>query len=102
MAYVFSDKLSALRRERGWSQRKVAGELGISQALLSHYENGLREPRLEFVSRICDYYGVSADYLLGRAETPDAERALKELAGVMDRMKALAQEAEGIMEEHAG
>jgi transcriptional regulator with XRE-family HTH domain len=34
--------------------------------LLSHYENGIREPRLEFVLKACDYYGVSADYILGR------------------------------------
>ena len=46
--------------------RKVAAALGISQALLSHYENGIREPGLGFVIKVCDYYHVSADYLLGR------------------------------------
>jgi len=55
-----------LRKERGVSQRAAAAELGISQALLSHYENGIREPGLEFVVRACDYYHVSADYILGR------------------------------------
>ena len=65
MATEFSKTLSLLRRERGISQRKAAGELGISQALLSHYENGIREPGLGFVRRACDYYHVSADYLLG-------------------------------------
>ncbi|MCD7761495.1 MAG: helix-turn-helix domain-containing protein [Clostridiales bacterium] len=62
----FSHTLSALRKERGISQRTAAEELGISQALLSHYENGIREPGLAFVIRACDYYRVSADYLLGR------------------------------------
>ena len=57
----FSRSLSLLRQERGLSQRQVAKELGISQALLSHYENGIREPGLPFVVRACDYYGVSAD-----------------------------------------
>jgi transcriptional regulator with XRE-family HTH domain len=51
--------------ETGFSQRRVAAELGISQALLSHYENGVREPKLPFVKKICGYYGVSADHLLG-------------------------------------
>ena len=64
----FSTTFSALRREAGLSQRQAAAELGISQALLSHYENGLREPRLEFVAKACAYYGVSADYMLGRSE----------------------------------
>ncbi|MCC8129531.1 MAG: helix-turn-helix transcriptional regulator [Clostridiales bacterium] len=62
----FSHTLSSLRKERGISQRTAAEELGISQALLSHYENGIREPGLAFVIRACDYYRVSADYLLGR------------------------------------
>lgn len=67
----FSRVLSLLRQEKGVSQRKAAGELGISQALLSHYENGIREPGLAFVVRACDYYHVSADYLLGRTLTRD-------------------------------
>lgn len=62
----FSRTLALLRQEKGISQRKAAEELGISQALLSHYENGVREPGLAFVKRACDYYRVSADYLLGR------------------------------------
>ena len=62
----FSRTLSLLRQERGVSQRVAAQDLGISQALLSHYENGIREPGLSFVVRACDYYGVSADFLLGR------------------------------------
>ena len=66
MATDFSRTLSMLRKEQGLSQRKVAAALGISQALLSHYENGIREPGLGFVIKVCDYYHVSADYLLGR------------------------------------
>ena len=70
----FSRVLSLLRQEKGVSQRLAAGELGISQALLSHYENGIREPGLNFVARACDYYHVSADYLLGRTDNPEVNR----------------------------
>ena len=66
----FSRVLALLRQEKGISQRKAAGELGISQALLSHYENGAREPGLEFVVKACNFYNVSADYLLGRTDIP--------------------------------
>lgn len=62
----FSRTLALLRQEKELSQRRVATDLGISQALLSHYENGVREPGLAFVKKACDYYHVSADYLLGR------------------------------------
>ena len=99
MAKKFSETMSALRRERGLSQRTAAADLHISQALLSHYENGAREPGLDFVCRACDYYGVSADYLLGR--TDDAaggkgEAALRELA---ESLRALAVRAEKSLEE---
>ena len=58
--------LTLLRKEQGFSQKKVAEDLGISQALLSHYEKGIRECGLNFVVKVADYYGVSCDYLLGR------------------------------------
>ena len=73
----FTRALAELRREKGVRQRQAARDLGVSQALLSHYENGVREPGLAFVVRACDYYGVSADYLLGRTEI----RAAPEAAG---------------------
>ena len=59
--------LTLLRKERGISQKQAAAELGISQALLSHYEKGIRECGLDFVVRTADFYGVSCDYLLGRS-----------------------------------
>ncbi len=67
----FSRTLSLLRQERGVSQRTAASDLGISQALLSHYENGIREPGLSFVVKACDYYHVSADFILGRTLSRD-------------------------------
>ena len=87
MSTVFSSALSQLRREHNLSQRQAAAELGISQALLSHYENGLREPRLDFVVRVCDYYGVSADYVLGRTDKTDAGEDIAELVARIDELK---------------
>lgn len=65
----FALKLSELRRERGISQKKAATDLGISQALLSHYEKGIRECGLDFVIRCSEYYSVTTDYLLGVSES---------------------------------
>ncbi len=59
--------VTLLRKERGLSQKQAALELGVSQALLSHYEKGIRECGLDFVVKIADYYNVSCDYLLGRS-----------------------------------
>ena len=74
----FSRTLSLLRQERGVSQRTAASDLGISQALLSHYENGIREPGLSFVVKACDYYHVSADFILGRTLSRDGSMLTSE------------------------
>ena len=66
-----SRTLSLLRQEQGISQRTAANALGISQALLSHYETGFREPGLTFVGKACEYYNVSADFMLGRTLSRD-------------------------------
>ena len=78
MVSDFPRTLCLLRQEKKISQRKAAGELGVSQALLSHYENGVREPGLSFLVRAADYYGVSADFLLGRTMARDGGAILAE------------------------
>lgn len=65
MMHNFGRLISLLRREKGLSQKDAAAELEISQALLSHYEKGIRECGLNFVVRAARFYGVSTDYLLG-------------------------------------
>lgn len=65
MAEAFPRTLSLLRKERGLSQKSAAAALHVSQALLSHYENGAREPSYDFLIRAAAYYHVSTDYLLG-------------------------------------
>ncbi|MCM1055410.1 MAG: helix-turn-helix domain-containing protein [Bacteroides sp.] len=66
--------LTLLRKEKGISQKQAAEELGVAQALLSHYEKGKRECGLEFLLKAAEYYNVSTDYLLGRS--PVANGAL--------------------------
>lgn len=65
----FAGKLTALRREKKCSQKDAAEALGISQALLSHYEKGIRECKTDFVVKAARFYGVTTDYLLGVSET---------------------------------
>ena len=90
MKSSFAKLLSQLRRESGFSQRQAASDLGVSQALLSHYENGAREPKLEFVVKVCSYYGVSADYILGRTD---------DRGGKAQRLAETVKDAIGRLEE---
>ena len=82
--------ITLLRKERGLSQKQAAMELGVSQALLSHYEKGIRECGLDFVIHIADYYSVSCDYLLGR--TPDRSGAMLKLEDLPDNQETQTEE----------
>ena len=92
----FSRSLARLRKEKKVSQRTAAGALGVSQALLSHYENGLREPGLEFLVNASRYYGCSVDCLLGiqpPAEAAGAPRGAGLAAEAADALHTFAGDA---------
>ncbi len=67
----FAHTITLLRKEKKLTQKEAAASLGISQALLSHYEKGIRECSLSFVAKAAEFYGVSCDYLLGRTAERD-------------------------------
>ena len=102
MDRTFPETLSALRRQKNISQRQAAADLNISQALLSHYENGAREPGLGFVCRACDYYGVTADYLLCRSDEHGSRSSADVAKRFFDQMRAIVDRAEMALEEFSG
>lgn len=59
----FSDRLKELRGEK--KQQEVSDEIGITNVSLLRYEKGERNPNIDILYKICKYYNVSADYLLG-------------------------------------
>ena len=97
----FPETLSALRREKNISQRQAAAELGISRALLSHYENGAREPGLNFVCRACDYYGVTADYMLCRSDDPMGEN-IGVAKAFLGQIRTVLDRAEVVLDQYNG
>ncbi len=62
------EKLKDLREEAGLMQKEVAQFLGITRGAYTNYELGTREPSLDMIVKLCDFYKVSADYLLGRED----------------------------------
>ena len=58
--------LKELRKEKGISQEDAAKDLGISLRAYQNYEYGQREPNIQMINKLADYYGVTTDYLLGR------------------------------------
>ena len=60
----FVKGLKEIRKERKFSQMKVAMDLNISREALSHYENDKREPSIELLNKMSAYFNVSIDYLI--------------------------------------
>ena len=60
--------LKQIRKERNLNQLKVAMDLNISREALSHYENGKREPSLDILNKLSEYFNVSIDYLINGEE----------------------------------
>ena len=56
--------LKIIRKEKNLNQQKVAIDLNISREVLSHYENGKREPSLDMLIKMSDYFNVSIDFLI--------------------------------------
>ena len=60
--------LKIIRKQRRFSQLKVALDLNISREALSHYENGKRSPDLEMLRKLSQYFNVSIDFLINGKE----------------------------------
>lgn len=67
-------RLKELRKKKGISQLRLATELNTTQNTISRYETGEREPGIDELIMIADYFNVSVDYLIGRTENPQMNR----------------------------
>jgi len=64
----FSERLRQLRTARDLSQMEFSKQIGISKSSVNMYERGEREPGLETLEQIADYFNVDLDYLLGKSD----------------------------------
>ena len=72
------NRIRELRKSRGWQQADLAEELAVSRQAVGRYETGDRDPDLETIDRICDIFGCTADYLLGRSNIPTPQISAEE------------------------
>lgn len=64
-------RLKEIRISKGISQLKLAMDLNTNQNTISRYETGEREPGINELIKIADYFNVSVDYLLERTNNPE-------------------------------
>ncbi|WP_083516103.1 helix-turn-helix domain-containing protein [Alicyclobacillus sendaiensis] len=67
---LFGQRLRHLRRESGVSQRELSAHLGVTERALRFYESSDREPTIDQLIALADFFNVSLDYLVGRTDDP--------------------------------
>lgn len=62
------EKLKELRLSRNLTLKQVSDAIGLTRNAISNYEANIREPSLSVLKSLCDFFDVSADYLIGRSD----------------------------------
>lgn len=74
------NRIRELRKARGWLQSDLAAQLHTTQQSIARYENGERGLDLDTIFSLCDIFGCTADYLLGRSQVRSFELSDDEAA----------------------
>jgi len=95
----FSSRLKKLREERNVSQKQVAESTGVSDVMISMYEQGKKKPSISKLEDLATYFGVTTDYLLGnKSSVNELETVFPEGVKVLRRAsKELTPEAKDQM-----
>lgn len=66
--------LKEIRKSKGIFQLKLAMGLNTNENTISRYETGEREPGINELIKITDYFNISIDYLLERTNNPNIQK----------------------------
>lgn len=64
-------KITKLRTQMGYTQKELARQANITEASLSRYENGLREPKINTLVRLSKALHCTVDFMVGNTEVVD-------------------------------
>ena len=81
---MFQIRLKELREKAGYSQQSFADAFGTKQSTVGGWESGAREPKLEVMQKLADFFDVSVDYLIGRDNTPKPRKEAEQKKEISD------------------
>jgi transcriptional regulator with XRE-family HTH domain len=61
-------KITALRKQKAWSQTDLAKKIDVSRAIIGRYERNEAAPSIDVAKRMADAFEVSLDYLVGEGQ----------------------------------
>lgn len=82
------NKLHALRKENGVTLEQLSDETDISISSLSRYETGERNPKINTIRTLAEYFGVSSDYLEGRYETEYTIKDASDIGNIIYELRS--------------
>ena len=65
---TFGKRLRELRTERKLSQQELAKIIGTNNSSICDWECGRTEPSIDYIVKLCDFFEIDADYLIGRKD----------------------------------
>lgn len=68
MELKFSERLNELMEDKNLSSFALSKIIGINDTTILRWRKGLINPTIDKLNMLCDYFGVTADYLLGRED----------------------------------
>lgn len=77
---IFCERLKLLRLDKNLTQEHLAKAIQSSKGAIANYENGNRQPGLETLVNLADFFHVSVDYLLGRTDVKTMRKTRKEIS----------------------
>lgn len=84
---IFAKRLKMLREEHGLSTRALGEIVGTSNATISRYETGKRDPDLVLVHNIAKYFNVTIEYLCGEDVNSDEESLINMFSKLSEESK---------------
>ena len=96
---ILADKIIALRKQHGWSQEELAGQLGVSRQAVSKWESTASIPDLERILKMSEIFQVSTDYLL-KEELEEIEVSAPTEAETDEDLRSVSlEEADNFIEQ---
>lgn len=98
---LLPERLRELRKSFGYTQQQVADDLQISRKLLSNYELGIREPNIDMLQTLAEYYLVSVDFIIGASSVENPITYYPAfVVNLMNDSKYLSQESIADLEKY--
>lgn len=94
-----SNRIRELRKKNKLTMKELGKQVGVVEGTISQYETGKRQPDIEMLSKLANYFGVTIDYLVGGAESENAEAPLStDEKNLLDMFKSLSSDEKSFIE----